>query len=192
MSGTTKAHTEDGRRIISGIAIPFNSLSVNLGGFVEKFAPSAVDRTLREIDVRALAHHDAGRLLGRVTARTLRIAKRGGGLFYELELPDTSDGRDVFELVRRRDLTGASFGFSVPDGGDVWDFSRSVPLRIVTDARISEISLVSWPAYQASTAEVMTRAVRPAATVVSAAGRTGNRVEWLQKWSRLKRAAEGL
>ena len=49
VSGTTKAHTEDGRRIISGIAIPFNALSLDLGGFVEKFAPTAVDRTLREI-----------------------------------------------------------------------------------------------------------------------------------------------
>ena len=157
MSGTSQveARTEGGQRIIGGIAIPFNSLSLNLGGFVEKFAPGSVDRTIREVDVRALAHHDDGRLLARVTARTLRISKSGLGLRYEINLPNTGDGRDVFELVRRRDLTGASFGFHVRDDGEEWDFGGRLPVRTITDAFVREISLVAWPAYLASSAEVV-------------------------------------
>jgi uncharacterized protein len=176
------ARTDGTTRIISGIAIPFNALSVNLGGFVEKFAPSSVDRTIRTVDVRMLAHHDAGRLLGRLSARTLKISKSQFGLSYSIELPDTTDGRDAFELVQRRDLTGASFAFTIAGDGEEWDFSQRPPLRIVTDARISELSLVSWPAYTATTAQIGTRQ-QPAAP-------TGNRVLWLQRWARTQRAKE--
>lgn len=170
------ARKDGDRRIVSGIAIPFNENSVDLGGFLEQFAPSAVEYTLRRgVDVRALSGHDSVRLLGRVTARTLAITKDARGLRYELDLPDTSDGRDVFELVRRRDLTGASFAFSIRDSGEVWDFSGRLPLRTITDSLIREISLVAWPAYPTTTASVSnTRSQRPAARSLA----------WLEKWHR--------
>jgi uncharacterized protein len=169
----------DGQRIVSGIAIPFGELSLDLGGFVEQFAPSAVDRTVREfIDVRALAAHDPARLLARVSARTLQITKDRRGLQFEIIMPNTSDGRDMYELVRRRDLTGASFAFSIVGDGEQWDFSQNPPVRTVTDTKIREISLVSWPAYP--TTQVHARA---------GAAVTGNRVEWLRKSSKTKLAA---
>lgn len=143
-----------GDRIVTGIAIPFNQQSVNLGGFVEQFAPSAVDYTLRNVDVRALSGHDTVRLLARLTAGTLRLTKDRTGLQFQIALPDTTDGRDVYELVRRRDLTGASFGFSIVNGGETWDFTGALPLRTVRDARINEISLVAWPAYPSTTAQL--------------------------------------
>jgi len=144
--------TATGERLVTGMAIPFDSLSVNLGGFVEQFASSSVNRTLaRPIDVRALAAHDSARLLGRVTARTLQISRDRRGLLFALALPDTTDGRDVFELVRRRDLTGASFAFSVVgDQGEHWDFLQTPPVRTIIDATIREISLVAWPAYEST------------------------------------------
>jgi HK97 family phage prohead protease len=172
------AHQEaGGQRIVSGTAIPFGELSLDLGGFVEQFQESAVDRTLRTVDVRALASHDDARLLGRVTARTLTISKDRRGLQFEILVPNTSDGRDVYELVKRRDLTGASFAFKVHKDGEHWDFTRDPPLRTVTDTTIREISLVAWPAYPQTTAHVR-----------SGAGVTGNRIAWLEKWARTHRA----
>ena len=144
---------------IIGYAIPFMKHSTDLGNFIEQFAPSSVDRTLRGIDVRALSHHDSGRLLGRVKSKTLRLVKDSFGLGFELLLPDTSDGRDMYELVRRRDLTGVSFGFRVAPGGEHWDLSGSVPVRTVTDAEIHEVSLVSWPAYESTTVGIAERNV---------------------------------
>ena len=144
------------QRIISGIAIPFRQLSLDLGNFVEQFDPSSVDRTIRGVDVRALASHDAARLLGRVSARTLRISKDRRGLQFEIDVPNTSDGNDVYELVKRRDLTGASFAFSIVGDGEQWDFSQNPPVRTVTDAIIREISLVAWPAYPSTEAYART------------------------------------
>jgi HK97 family phage prohead protease len=144
-----------GQRRIAGHAIKFNDLSVNLGGFVELFRPSSVDRTLATTDVRALLHHDAGRLLGRKSAGTLRLSKDAVGLFVDVDLPDTSDGKDVYELVRRRDISGMSFGFHIAGTGEEWDLSGDIPLRIVTDSIIREVSPVSWPAYPSTDIHVV-------------------------------------
>jgi HK97 family phage prohead protease len=95
-------------------------------------------------------------------------------------LPATTDGHDLFELIQRRDITGTSFAFSIREHGERWDFSQSPPVRTVTDARVSELSFVTWPAYPQTTAEIQQQRGRQAAT--------GNRVEWLMKWSRTQRA----
>ena len=49
----------DEQRLISGMALPFNQRSSDLGGFVETISPNAVDRTLENSDVVMLWQHDA-------------------------------------------------------------------------------------------------------------------------------------
>jgi len=61
-------------------------------------------------------------------------------------LPNTSYGRDAAELVRRGDVTGFSFGFSMPTrGGDEW--SADGTERLLKSVRLFEVSLVAFPAY---------------------------------------------
>jgi hypothetical protein len=96
----------DGRRV-RGYAIVFNELSEDLGGFREIIEPSAVDRTFAEqIDVRALVDHDPAKVIGRKTADTLRLVKDDRGLFVEIDVPKTTAGDDILELVSRRDVSG--------------------------------------------------------------------------------------
>lgn len=137
-------------RVISGYAVVFGE-PADLGPFVEIIEPSAVDRTLREqIDVRALADHDTSTraVLGRVSAGTLRLAKDARGLRFEVDLPDTSVGRDLLESVTRRDVRGASFRFEViKPGGERWERRGGKVTRHLTDLRIPEISVVSFPVY---------------------------------------------
>ena len=103
----------DGRRV-AGYAIVFGDLSEDLGGFREVIMPEAVDRTLSEqIDVRALANHNPADVLGRVSAGTLRLQKDARGLLVSIDLPKTSTGNDLLELVSRRDVSGMSFSFSM-------------------------------------------------------------------------------
>jgi hypothetical protein len=46
----------------------------------------------------------------------------GAALRVSATLPDTTHGRDARELVKRGDVTGFSFGFSMPArGGDQWN-----------------------------------------------------------------------
>src|SRR5439155_1053747 len=131
-----------------------------LGFFREQIAPEAVDRTLDEdIDVRALIDHDPAKLMGRVSAGTMGVKKDGRGLLVEIDPPDTTYSRDALESVRRRDLTGMSFAFRVMPGGDRWDESTDPPTRTVRDMRITECSLVTFPAYGSTNVDVAQRSL---------------------------------
>ena len=90
---------ENGTHILTGYAARFNTLSQNLGGFVEVVDPTAFNQTIGESDVRALFNHDINHVIGRLSANTLRLVVDEVGLKYEIDLPDTAAGRD---LARRR------------------------------------------------------------------------------------------
>jgi HK97 family phage prohead protease len=139
---------------LTGRAVVFNSPSQNLGGFREVIAPEALSRTLKEgTDLRALVEHDPGRLVGRMSSGTLKIAKTAKGLDVELRLPSTTDGEDLGELVRRRDLSGMSFSFMALV--DDWRDGRDGPIRTVRDLVMREVSAVAWPAYVETTLTMM-------------------------------------
>src|SRR5688572_16918348 len=64
-------------------------------------------------DARALFNHDPNMLLGRAGAGTLRLSTDARGLRYEIDIPDTTVGRDVATSIARGDLAGSSFAFSI-------------------------------------------------------------------------------
>jgi HK97 family phage prohead protease len=144
--GDLRVESRGVARVIRGYAIVFDRLSENLGGFLEKIDPAAVDRTLTEhIDLRALIDHDSSKILGRVTASTLRVEKDGHGLRVEIDPPDTTTAQDILESIRRRDVTGMSFAFRTLE--DSWDFKVDPPIRTLLDMRVREVSVVTFPAY---------------------------------------------
>jgi len=158
--GECRADTVDERRI-RGTAIVFNSLSVNLGGFREIIKPEAVDRTFSEgLDVRALADHDPAKVLGRTRSGTLQLRKDKSGLQVVIEPdPEISYAKDIMRAVSRGDISGMSFGFRVLE--DEWreDPDTGAPIRDVLDMRISEVSIVSFPAYEATSVQVSQRSL---------------------------------
>lgn len=134
--------------ILKGYAIVFNARSEDLGGFVERIAPSAVVRTLRSRDdVLALHSHATAQLLGRRKTGTLKLAADQRGLAVEIDPPATPTGREVGELVRRGDLDAMSFGFIVPEGGDEVTIEGEQIVRTVKEMILLEVSVVSGPAY---------------------------------------------
>jgi HK97 family phage prohead protease len=125
-------------------------------GFREIITPQAIDRTLREgIDVRALVDHDSSKIIGRLSAGTLRIRKERRGLAVEIDVANTTTGRDILESVSRGDVTGMSFQFETID--DTWELVDGTPLRTVTDMRVPEVSIVTFPAYPATDVSVAQR-----------------------------------
>lgn len=147
---------------IKGISPPWNSPSVDLGGFREVFAPTAFDKVVGRhrndprggLDVLALWNHDENQVLGRTTSGTLEIARNDKGLAYSITPPDTQLGRDLVTLIRRGDIYGASFAFSIAPGGESWtQDDKGMAIRTVTEVgNLYDVSVVSRPAYPSSTA----------------------------------------
>ena len=135
-------------KVLYGHASVFNQ-GAQLPGHIERIAVTAFKRTLDNpaTDVRALFNHDPNQLLGRQSVGTLRLGTDSQGLEYEIDLPDTSVGRDVQILAERGDLTGASFGF-IPDE-DEWETVQGRRVRTHTSVKaLVDISPVTFPAYQ--------------------------------------------
>jgi HK97 family phage prohead protease len=135
----------DNGKTIAGYAAVFNDIADIGGSFREVIAPGAFKDTLAG-DIRALVDHDSGRVIGRSTAGTLRLTEDDKGLRVEVDLPDTTDGRDLAVSLTRGDISGMSFGFRVKS--DEWDESASIPLRTIRSVELFEVSAVAFPAYE--------------------------------------------
>lgn len=133
---------------LEGYAAVFNSVSRDLGGFTESIQPGAFSRSLREADnVLALYDHDRRSVLGRVGSGTLKLDQDGRGLHFAIDMPDTTVARDLGILVSRGDVSGASFAFTVPAGGDTWGDLNGKAHRTLLDVTLHEITVTANPAY---------------------------------------------
>jgi uncharacterized protein len=141
---------------IRGYAAVFNTLSEDLGGFREQLATGAFADALGNSDVRALINHDANLVLGRSTSGTLTMREDAVGLYTELTPPDTQAARDLVELMKRGDVTQMSFAFTVAKEDQAWTRDGSGPwLRTIKKvSRLYDVSVVTYPAYPATTAAV--------------------------------------
>jgi HK97 family phage prohead protease len=132
-----------GKRL-EGTAVVYN-VAAQLPGFEETIAPGVFRETLQSgADILALCDHDNSRLLGRTKSGTLRLRDDAVGLHFQLDLPETSLGRDILALAERRDLGGMSFSFRMRE--EAW--SSDGKRRRVIRADLYEISCVAaHPAY---------------------------------------------
>ena len=131
-------------RTIAGYAAVFGSTADIGDSFREIIAPGAFSGTLGN-DVMALIGHDRNRVLGRTTAGTLRLSEDETGLAVEIDLPDTTDGRDLAVLIERGDVSGMSFGFVVTKQS--WDETGPVPTRTIEAVDLREVTVTAFPAY---------------------------------------------
>lgn len=158
----------DGSRSIAGIAAPFNTKSVDLGGFKEIIAPGAFKRTLVENpDVLALRDHKQEILLGRTKSGTLTLKEdSAAGLRFVCKLPNTTQAADLIESLSRGDIDSCSFGFQTIKDDWVSDSEGNV-IRTLLDVDLLEISVVSFPAYNTS-AFLRSAALRSAPAAIRA------------------------
>jgi HK97 family phage prohead protease len=143
---------------IAGYAALYNSMSELLGGaFYERIAPGVFKRALERMpDVRLLINHDPSLILGRTRANTLRLAEDERGLQVDNDPPDTQPARDILVSLRRGDIDQMSFGFYTL--ADEWTeeevHDKVWPVRTLLDLDIDDVSIVTYPAYQATQVQV--------------------------------------
>jgi len=148
-------NTEETKPKIVGYPVVFDSLSSDLGGFREKIGHGAFAESLQNNDeVHALFNHDDDKILGRRGAGTLKLWEDDHGLRMELDPPNTTVGNDVVELLRRGDLVSMSFGFY--DVTDSWAMLDGTDVRTINSARLFDVSIVTNPAYEATSVDVRT------------------------------------
>lgn len=146
--GDVEHRANEGKRTLVGYAAVFERLAMIGGWFKEQIAPGAFADAISG-DVRALVDHDTGRVIGRTKSGTLRMQEDGVGLRVEIDVPNTTDGNDLWELVERGDISGMSFGFRVTK--ETWDETGEVPVRTIQALELLEVSAVAFPAYDDTT-----------------------------------------
>lgn len=141
---------EDGTMRLAGYAAVFNDSSVPLP-FKESIAPGAFRKTLGETpDVRLLVNHE-GLPLARTKNGTLTLTEDERGLYFNAELADTQEARDIHTLIARGDVDQMSFAFRVIR--QKWSEDRS--RRVLTEVSLADgdVSVVTYPAYPTTTVE---------------------------------------
>ena len=148
--------TADGKEtlIIVGTPIVFDTpTTINdlCGSYTEVIKRGALvgcDLT----DSRLLVNHDLTRIPLARTPKTMQLSITEKGLEMRAELPDTEEAKTAYTAVKRGDLTGMSFSFTVPEGGDSYDAQTNT--RTITKIeKVYEVSLVNFPAYPTASAE---------------------------------------
>lgn len=156
-----RAADDQPNRIV-GYAAVFNSPSEDLGGFIERIIPRAFKRSITSNgDVLALVGHERNLILGRTRNKTLTLTEDDHGLQVTIDLPDTSYARDLRESIARGDISGMSFGFNVPEGGAKMFREGGRIVRELLDIDLVEVSVVTMPAFLATSAEL--RSIDPQA-----------------------------
>lgn len=135
----------DDTLVIEGYAANFEQ-ETDLGYFRETIARGAFDSVMED-DVRLLLNHD-GAPLARTTNGTLELSVDESGLRYRAALADTQDGRDLYKLIKRGDITQSSFAFTIKE--QTWNENRTVR-TIDKVARLMDVSPVTYPAYPTTT-----------------------------------------
>ncbi|HDR7285499.1 HK97 family phage prohead protease [Bacillus cereus] len=148
-----EVNEDDGKRTISG-SIKYNNESAEMrdwwgDSFVEEIAEGAFDESLKVRDVVGLWSHDTSQVLGNTKSKTLRIENDKKELRFELDIPNTTVGNDAWELIKRGDVDGVSFGMKVTK--DKWSSEErengKLYKRSILNAELYEISPVAFPAY---------------------------------------------
>jgi len=144
-----------------GHAAVFNSptwIGSRQYGFREQIAPSAFTKTIGEADVRLLLNHDPNIVLARNRAGNLRLDEDDIGLAVDADMVPTTHALDLALLMEkpsgaeRATVDQMSFAFEIVK--EEWEFvedesgeGRGYDLYTITEARLWDVSIVTYPAY---------------------------------------------
>jgi HK97 family phage prohead protease len=131
--------------------------TVIAGRFRERIAPGAfLDAIGPGQDVAALFNHDPNQVLGRTTSGTLRLEEAAASLAFAVDInPDDPQALGVLARVKRGDVRGASFSFTV--GDEAWDYPKDgLPIRTILRVdELFDVGPVCFPAYKATRVQAL-------------------------------------
>lgn len=129
----------DGAGQFSGYASVFNIED----SYHDIILPSAFSRTLQrenaKDEIKMLWQHSHDKPIGHFNV----IKEDSVGLYVEGQIMlDIQQGREAYELIKQKSVSGLSIGYIVRDA----DYDSKNNIRIIKDIELFEISIVTFPA----------------------------------------------
>ena len=140
---------------ITGRPIVYNS-KTDLGWFDEIIEQGALDNANLK-DVRFLVNHGTSMIpLARSrnnnenSTMQMTVDKDGMGIRVNLDTENNTDARNLYSAIKRGDISGMSFMFTID--GEEWENLESdhPTRRIKSIGQVFEVSAVTFPAYEAT------------------------------------------
>lgn len=140
---------------IVGRPIVYDS-KTDLGWFDEIIERGALDKANLK-DVRFLVNHDTSMIpLARSrnnnenSTMQMKIDEKGMFIRVNLDTENNTEARNLYSAIKRGDITGMSFMFSI-DGEEWEDLESDHPTRhIKSIGQVFEVSAVTFPAYEST------------------------------------------
>ena len=140
---------------ITGRPIVYNSMT-DLGYFNEVIESGALDKTNLK-DVRFLVNHDTSMIpLARSrnnnenSTMQMEVDKDGMAIRVNLDTENNTEARNLYSAIKRGDITGMSFMFSI-DKEEWEDLESDHPTRRIRSiGQVLEVSAVTFPAYEST------------------------------------------
>ncbi len=140
---------------ITGRPIVYNSMT-DLGYFNEIIEAGALDKANLK-DVRFLVNHDTSMIpLARSrnnnenSTMQMSVDKDGMAIRVNLDTENNSEARNLYSAIKRGDITGMSFMFTIDK--EEWEELESdhPTRRIRSIGQVLEVSAVTFPAYEST------------------------------------------
>lgn len=148
-----RAEQEENKYTVEGRPIVYDSIT-DLFWMNEVIEKGALDEANLD-DVRFLVNHDVSKIpLARSRAdnenSTMQLAVDENGLkmTVQLDVENNTEARNLYSAIKRGDITGMSFMFTISD--EEWeDLETEKPTRRIKKIdEVVEVSAVTFPAYE--------------------------------------------
>ena len=140
---------DNNNRIIEGYFAVFEEETELFKGFFEKISKGAFKNTLEKDNIRCLFNHNTDIVLGTTDNNTLILKEDDKGLYGKVIINDKdTEAINIYERVKRGDITGCSFGFFLLDFEEETD-DKGRHTKIL-EAQLLEVSICTYPAYEST------------------------------------------
>lgn len=152
MHEVTVRSDENDNPVLEGFFVRYDDVYAVAPGATESIARGAFTDSIKG-DVRALYNHNSDIVLGRTSAGTLELRDTEEGLWGRIKInPKDTQAMDAYQRVARGDISGCSFGFEIPVGGETTTIrdDGTVHWTITKVDPLYEVSPCVFPAYEAT------------------------------------------
>ena len=144
--------SENDGRHISGKAVSFDTQSNDIG-FIEILHRGCISQELIDSsNIVFLYNHDYNQVIARANKGkgTLNIDLRDDGVYFDLEVPNTTMGNDLLENIRLGNITQCSFGFRYANEEGAYKDEKIDGVwyrNVYKIGELFDLSAVTYPAY---------------------------------------------